>query len=199
VGFHSYTYNQTQYFFIEHEPKYILVSKTHLFDFHLVKQLALGQLLHGNGTTLLAMQLKITNQHKYLTPDIESRIVGSKKISPTNTSDTVALAIKCWMLLRYLGTHTPKITSNFPKQWTIEEIITSLFPYLQQFQLRRHEPSSKYACHKNYFILDGTCKVSFKVCSVDNCMKGVTFNKKKNFNCKEHKAYQSSDTPIYTG
>lgn len=166
---------------------------------HLVKQLALAQFLHENGTTLLAMQLKITNQHFQHTPTLFSSIHGTKKISPSNSPDMLASALKYWMLIRYLATHVPKIPNKFPIKWAIEEIITSLGFHLQQFQLRKHTASSKYACHKNYFILDRTCKLTFKVCSVLGCFKGVTFNRKQQYNCKEHSIFNSPNEPVYTG
>ena len=60
VTFHKYTHITNQFFFVDSSPKYILVGKSHLFDVHYVRSLAVQQLLHGNGTHLLSKQCKIS-------------------------------------------------------------------------------------------------------------------------------------------
>jgi hypothetical protein len=195
VSFNRYTYKSNQYLFNTTAPSHILVGKSHLYDIHFVKQLAIAQLLHGNGTHLLAMQTKITNQHSS-TPDVPNSFQGTKKLTPSNSSDNIALVIKTWMLLRYLSTHLPKPPNIFPMDWSIENIITHLQPLLMNFNLRKHVGSSAYNCHKNIYILDGTQKVTFKVCSVRGCMNSSTF---KRSTCDNHKHHTAEKKTPYTG
>ena len=70
----------------------------------------------------------------------------------------------------------PKPLNCFDKSFSLKEIIQQLRATLQQFQLRPHVPSSAYCCTSNTFILDGTCKVAFKVCSIENCMNALATN-----------------------
>ena len=195
VTFHKYTHITNQFFFVDSSPKYILVGKSHLFDFHYVRSLAVQQLLHGNGTHLLSKQSKISGQHTN-TPNLEAYIFGGIKVTPQVTSDTLAEAIKSWILMRYLATHDPKPLNCFDKSFSLKEIIQQLRATLQQFQLRPHVPSSAYCCTSNTFILDGTCKVAFKVCSVQNCMNAPVPSTTV---CSDHANYIANEKPMYTG
>ena len=140
------------------------------------------------------MQAKITEQYTN-TPSLDYVIQGTRKISPSPSSDNIVLAIKLWMLLRFIGNHTPQIHNNFPKKWTIEDIIYSLATQLYSFNLRPHIPFSTYMCERNVFILDGTCKISFKVCAVLGCMRTPTSNSNT---CNNHKNYKKQGE-TYTG
>lgn len=193
VQFHKYTSSNNQYLTYS-QPLYLLIGKTHLYDIHYVKHMALQQLLHGNGVKLLTMQAKITEQHKN-TPNLDYTIQGTRKISPSPSADNIASVIKLWMLLRYIGTHTPKITNKFPKKWTIEEIITSLASSLHTFNLRPHTPSSTYLCTRNVFVIDGTCKIAFLICGVIGCMQTPSLYSNT---CHHHKQYKNI-TRCYTG
>lgn len=195
VSFNRYIYGGKQYFFNITAPKYILVGKSHLYDMHFVKQLAIAQLLHGNGTHLLAMQAKITNQHS-TTPDIKPKLQGTKTITPSNSPSNIAMAIKTWMLLRFLSTHKPKPDNHFHIKSSIPEVIEHLHSTLVKFNLRKHVSSSKYNCHKNIYILDGTQKVTFKVCSIGSCMRSSSF---KRSTCDVHSHFAPTKQPIYTG
>ena len=195
MSFNRYTFQGQQYLNNKTAPAYILVGKSHLYDIHFVKQLAIAQLLHGNEMHLLAMQAKITNQHSS-TPDIQNTMEGTKVLTPSNSADNIALVIKTWMLLRFLSTHSPQPSNIFPIEWSIENIIVALQPTLVNFNLRKHVNSLNYNCHKNIFILDGTQKVTFKVCSVADCMSSSTF---KRSTCINHQHYPSEKTSPYTG
>ena len=89
MSFNRYTFQGQQYLNNTTAPAYILVGKSHLYDIYFVKQLAIAQLLHGNGTHLLAMQAKITNQHSS-TPDIQNTMEGTKVLTPSNLADNIA-------------------------------------------------------------------------------------------------------------
>ena len=195
VYFHKYVHNNNQYFY-RNQPKYILIGKSHIFEMHYIRYLALQQLLHGNGVKLITIQQKITTQHP-LTPNLPSIIQGTCTITPSPTADNIALIIKIWMLLRYIGTHTPQVNNKFPKNWSIEDIIHSIGTQLQHFNLRPHTPSSTYTCNNNIFILDGTCKITFKICSILGCYNGIINN---NITCNEHSSLlPSHHTSVYTG
>lgn len=194
VNINYYVNNKQQHYFT-HQPKYFLVGKSHLVEFHYAKQFAVAQMLHGNGTHLLAMQAKICNQHP-LTKDITSKLEGTRKISPSLSPDTISNVIKLWHITRYLGTHNPKPPSSFPVSWSIEEIINHLQAHLTKFTLRDHAPASNYSCRNNTFIMDGTQKITFKVCQADNCFEPVKF---KTAFCNSHASYHDNYTEAYTG
>lgn len=137
ISFNYYYHNEEHHYFTSSQPKYILVGETHLFDIHYVKMLATSQLLHGNGTHLLAIQAKICNQH-VSTKDLKTSIHGTKILNPSVSPDTIATVIKIWHLLRYLSTHKPSPPSSFSAKWTLQEITAFLQPYLQNFGLRTH-------------------------------------------------------------
>jgi len=160
-----------------------------------VKSLAVQQLLHGNRTHLLSKQCKISGQHCN-TPNLEVYIFGEIKVTPEVISNTLAEAIKCWMLMHYLATYKPKPLNCFDKSFTIKDIIHQLRSTLQQFQLWPHLPSSAYCYTSNTFILDGTYKVAFKVCSVENCMNAPATNTTV---CSDHTNYVANTKHTYTG
>lgn len=195
ISFNYYIHDSTQHYFTSSQPKYILVGETHFFDIHYVKMLATSQLLHGNGTNLLAIQVEICNQHPS-TQNISTSIHGTKKLSPSVSPDTVATVIKLWHLLRYLGTHKPSPPSSFPVKWSLENIITWLQYDLKKFCLRKHAPASDYGCRSDIYVLDGTQKVTFKVFKVDGCLKPTGF---KSSICLDHASYKDDHHEVYTG
>ena len=195
VGFHKYIHNNKQYFITATTPHYILVGKSHLFDMHYVKQFAVQQFLHGNGSHLLAKQANIAGQHRK-TPDLIATINGCLQITPQLTANTLGDVLKIWMLLRFFATHTPQPTNVFDKQTTIQTIIHQSRNLLQDFQLRPHAPSSEYCCTEHTFILDGTCKLTFKVCSVLGCFNGIVQNKTV---CSDHLVYNEANNTEITG
>lgn len=195
MSINKYTHNGKQIFFSQNQPKYLLVGESHIFDIQYARRVAIQQLLHGNGITLITMQAKITDQH-FNTPNIDVKINGSKITTPSVSPDIIQALIKLWMLLRYLGTHKPVPSNSYPQQWTIEQIISSLGTQLLTFNLRPHTASSSYPCTSNAFILDGTCKVRFRICAVFGCMSGIVDSTKST--CLEH-SYQSGSEKAYTG
>lgn len=195
VSLNKYTHNGKQVFFSQHQPKFILIGESHIFDIQYARRVAIQQLLHGNGVTLITMQAKITDQN-INTPNIDTKINGTKITTPSVSPDIIQALLKLWMLLRYLGTHNPAPTNSFPQKWTVEQIITSLGNQLLTFNLRPHAASSSYSCTTNSFILDGTCKVRFRVCGVFGCMSGIVDPTKNT--CSEH-SYQVESVKSYTG
>ena len=75
-------------------------------------------------------------------------------------------------------------------------MIKYLYKDLIKFKLWSHHPSSWYFCDSNIFVLDGTQKVTFKVCSFEKCFKSPA---SKSDVCQYHKIYKSKKQAIYTG
>lgn len=171
-----------------------MVGKSHLYDIHYVRQFAIQQFLHGNGTHLLATQAKITSQHSS-TADIKSIISGSKKISPETTYQLLGTLLKIWMMIRFLATHKPTPINDFSTSDSIEKIIIESRQTLQHFKLPPHAPSTKYKCTSNFFVMDGTVKITFRVCGVEGCFNGVSGKKNT---CNEHADYKKKREE-YTG
>lgn len=195
VSFNYYVYIGKKIYFTNTVPHYILVGKSHLFDTHYIKLFAVQQFMHGNGTHLLAKQANIAGQHR-LTPTLKAILQGFVQIVPNVTSDTLGEALKIWMMIRYLSTHNPIPINLFDKKSTIQEIISQARLKLQNFQFRPHAPSTAYCCTENTFIVDGTCKINFKVCSVPGCMNGLA---PKRTVCTDHLQYKGTSTAEVTG
>jgi len=54
-----------------------------------------------------------------------------------------------------------------------------------------------YCCTEHTFTLDGTCKVTFKVCSVVGCFNGIS--EKNNTVCSDHTTYKKTTQVEITG
>ena len=115
---------------------------------------AVQQLLHGNRTHLLSKQSKISGQHTN-TPNLKAYIFGGIKVTSQVTSDTLAEAIKCWMLMRYLATHDPKPLNCFDKSFSLKEIIQQLRATLQQFQLHPQSTLLLFLWEKMVYTICG--------------------------------------------
>ena len=184
VRFNNYTNNNQQYLLTTVKPKYILVGQNHLFEVFYLQQFVVSQLLHGNGVHLLAQETRIACKHES-TPPLTSILQGSKKISPAISNQTLAQGIKWFMVLKFLNNSLDQTPPYFPGSASIEEIIELLYPSLMSRGLNSHHTSTYYRCNQKVFVLDGTVKVTFRVCGFLGCFrKPVGVNSTM---CKLHK------------
>lgn len=196
IHFKYYLQNNKKYI-IKRKPKIIQVGKNHLFDVYFLEKFVLGQFFNGNGLHLMSQASKISANAEGI-PDLKSYLTGAKKVSPTVGENVLQDAMKWYYFLRYMNCTSQSISVEFTSKDDISEMIQKIQQYTIQFSLSSHLPSVTYRCNSRLFIMDGTQKINFRICTKYGCS-----NKPKDPRhsfCEKHSHLETStSSKVYTG